>query len=273
MDIVIAYLRLHEYLPINWNQHFKVSRIPNRNSHQRNENWPGIDVDYRIFSFEKWMAKKPSSPLIHPARFKYNVWKNCSDGIKIFNIQDSKINNKRGIEVDGYLLTNFSCKAIKGAKNTCSGVLINLNKNGTDKGSTDNTSVNLNYDILAVYAYENCFVANNSSRPELAGEIKRFVSSYEGGLVNFPMKCTNSTILDYIYNSYLKNELWALSVIERQDAKLNNIEDWYVIKPLAAEQQNNFDNIWRHSLDGNKFCVVDVKDVMKQDEWKKFLLV
>ena len=91
LDIVIAYLRLHEYLPINWNQHFKVSRIPNRNSHQRNENWPGIDVDYRIFSFEKWMAKKPSSPLIHPARFKYNVWKNCSDGIKIFNIQDSKL--------------------------------------------------------------------------------------------------------------------------------------------------------------------------------------
>ena len=51
LDIIIAYRRLHEYLPSLWNQYFKKSRIQNRIG-QRHENWPGIDGDYRILSLE-----------------------------------------------------------------------------------------------------------------------------------------------------------------------------------------------------------------------------
>ena len=94
---------------------------------------------------------KPQKQL-HLAQRSYNSWKACSNGITIVNTHK-----------DEHLTTNLVCKGLNGATHTCSG-LRKYDDQDHQRSRVKrrlrnrNASVNLDYDILPVFAYENGLV-------------------------------------------------------------------------------------------------------------------
>lgn len=286
LQIIITYRRLHSYLPSVWNQQYKYFRINWDPQSLGHDNWPGVKGDIRIPSFEEWLMKEYKGQWIpHTARLTFNAWQKCSNEIKVVNIHQ------------GHLMTNFICKGLKGADHTCSSL---LQKNTGTNITTEldaaavrrrltlrNKSINLNYDILAVYAHSVGLVGakggdtqqhdnehKHFNRRKVAEMIQEYV---ESNGVDLPQKCPNSTALAYLYKSSLKSEEWAFSAIEHQgridstiarDAmgQIAEIE----IKPLNDEQLAAFNVDWEQSLEDETFCVVDVVETIKQTKWREF---
>ena len=155
LRIVITYRRLHGYLPSYWNQRFKLFRSKKGNKSVGHQEWPRVNSDIRIPSFEEWFIKhyynQPQKQL-HLAQRSYNSWKACSNGITIVNTHK-----------DEHLTTNLVCKGLNGATHTCSG-LRKYDDQDHQRSRVKrrlrnrNASVNLDYDILPVFAYENGLV-------------------------------------------------------------------------------------------------------------------
>ena len=159
-------------------------------------------------------------------------------------------------------MTNFICKGLKRANHTCSGLL------QMSPGATHtNESINLNYDILAVYAHSIGLIGTKGedtthqhdkerehfNRTKVTEMIQEYV---ESNGIDLPQKCPGSTALDKLYKSSLKSEEWAFSAIEQQEridstiagdtmgGQITEIE----IKPLNDEQLAAFDIDWKKSL-------------------------
>ena len=275
LHVVITYRRLHSYLPSGWNQEYKLFRINRRPVHLHHQNWPGVNGDYRIPSFDEWFVEKHygQSHHLHLAQERYSAWKKCSDEIIIVNIHDLNVHG-----VDSDLTTNFVCKALKGATRTCSSLLGAQSNN--KRLLQKNKSINLDHDILAVYAYENELIGVDPKhaidnalykRDHVTLKVQEHVDS--NGIA-LPMKCPNSTVLDYIYDWSLKSEQWAFSVMQNHNANSTEMgvlhPDVIEIQPLTKERLSNFNNDWEKSLAEKKFCNVDFVETLKQKEWQKF---
>lgn len=275
LHVVITYRRLHSYLPSGWNQEYKLFRINRRPVHLHHQNWPGVNGDYRIPSFDEWFVEKHygQSHHLHLAQERYSAWKKCSDEIIIVNIHDLNVHG-----VDSDLTTNFVCKALKGATRTCSSLLGAQSNN--KRLLQKNKSINLDHDILAVYAYENELIGVDPKhaidnalykRDHVTLKVQEHVDS--NGIA-LPMKCPNSTVLDYIYDWSLKSEQWAFSVMQNHNANSTEMgvlhQDVIEIQPLTKERLSNFNNDWEKSLAEKKFCNVDFVETLKQKEWQKF---
>eukprot|EP00554_Chaetoceros_debilis_P004402 CAMPEP_0194092014 /NCGR_PEP_ID=MMETSP0149-20130528/45348_1 /TAXON_ID=122233 /ORGANISM="Chaetoceros debilis, Strain MM31A-1" /LENGTH=603 /DNA_ID=CAMNT_0038776819 /DNA_START=163 /DNA_END=1971 /DNA_ORIENTATION=+ len=315
LQVLIEYRRLHSYLPSTWNQMHKFFRIDYRPIQIGHRNWPGIKNDYRIPSFEDWFVEEHYNKAnLHPARKAYNAWKQCSNGITILNIHDRNIHVDGGAGggagddddddgsdsgvIEGDLTTNFVCKALKGANNTCRELISRLrvddqysieSSSSIATGSSapkistntrrrrlsrDNSSLNLDYDILAVYAYEHMILGMHKRGAEEYGQIleeegsfyergpseqhqhhkrhlvtRRIQKHVESNDIELPITCPNTTILDYIYTWSLESEQWALSLTTGNHAQGQQFYEATVAndfkpRPLSLEQVANFNSDW-----------------------------
>ena len=163
---------------------------------------------------------------------------------------------------DEHLTTNLVCKGLNGATHTCSG-LRKYDDQDHQRSRVKrrlrnrNASVNLDYDILAVFAYENGLVDKSYNRLDVTSAIKKYVKT---------KKCPNATVLEYMYNWSLESEQWAISTIEQtnsidtgmqmeQQRMIGELE--IEIKPLNEEHRLDFNTDWMHSLSAKLFCTVD----------------
>jgi len=299
LQVVITYRRLHQFLPSTWNQQYKYFRINWRPIHLDHRHWPGIDGDIRIPSFEEWFVETyfgQSYP--HPAHETFDAWRGCSDEIKILNIHDLVLaNGTQKVESD--LTSNFICKAFSDANLTCSKLFEKASRKNNDdtqsirtherskkanrrRASRENTSVNLNYDILAVYAYEEGFIGSETEQKFDRKKLKRrhvtrkTQEFAELNDLNLIMKCPNTTVLDFIYNWSLESEEWALSKIHQQESlKRGSVENYTSSNmpfSLSKDQKSNFDADWERLISEEKFCSVDATETLKQAKWRKFFL-
>jgi len=314
LQVVITYRRLHSYLPSAWNQQYKYFRKTGSPIHLGHRDWPGTNDDIRIPSFEEWFVEEyyDQPQHLHPARDSFHAWTGCSDGITIVNIHDLKVQRQHGgdgdgdgDDMEGDLVTNFVCKALKGANQTCSNLLhekkskTKPNHPQTDRASTGsrrrrlsqkNKSVSLDHDMLAVHAYATGLIGVDQQQGEahfrrhhITREIQEHAELHE---IDLPQKCPNSTVLDYIYKWSLESEQWVLSHMEYQQSKLtssmmklgtyHNLEDdptgtgAIESKPLTDEQLSDFNADWEQLLFDEKLCSVDVVETLKQERWQEF---
>ncbi|OEU23091.1 hypothetical protein FRACYDRAFT_233257 [Fragilariopsis cylindrus CCMP1102] len=244
LHVVITYRRLHSYLPSGWNQKYKLFRINRRPVHLHHQNWPGVKGDYRIPSFDEWFVEKyyGQSHHLHLAQVRYSAWKKCSDEIIIVNIHDLNVHG-----VDSDLTTNFVCKALKGATlHAYENELIGVDP----KHAIDNALYRRDHVTLKVQEHA------------------------DSNGIALPMKCPNSTVLDFIYDWSLKSEQWAFSVMQNHNANSTEMgvlhPDVIENQPLTKERLSNFNNDWEKSLAEKKFCNVDFVETLKQKEWQKF---
>ena len=61
-----------------------------------------------------------------------------------------------------------------------------------------NGFIDLNYDILAVYAHGNGLIHESYNRHQVSNKIEKFV--IQNNNILLPQKCPNATMLDYLYN-------------------------------------------------------------------------
>jgi len=181
------------------------------------------------------------------------------------------------IHKDEHLTTNLVCNALNGATHTCSGLRKYDEQDHQSPRVKKNASVNLDYDILAVFACENGLVDKSYNRRDVTSAIKKYVKKND---LSLPKKCPNATVLEYMYNWSLESEQWAISAIEQtntigtgmqmeQQRTIGELE--IEIKPLNEEHQLDFDADWEHHLRAKKFCTADGVETFKQDEqWQKF---
>jgi hypothetical protein len=215
------------------------------------------------------------------------------------------VNDTQKVESD--LISNFICKAFPDAKLTCSKLVEKASRKNNDNiagdqpqkndtqsirshkkskiankrsASRKNTSINLNYDILAVYAYEEGFIWSKTEQKFDRKKLKRrHVTTKtqefaELNDMNLIMKCPNTTVLDFIYKWSLESEEWALSKIHQQESlKRGSVENYTSSNmpfSLSKDQKSNFDADWERLISEERFCSVDARETLKQAKWRKF---
>lgn len=71
-------------------------------------------------SLEIWLEKSKYERYPPPVRY---AWKDCSNGVTLFNFHDLKLSDQHGGMVEGDLFKNFVCKSFTNANITCSTLL------------------------------------------------------------------------------------------------------------------------------------------------------
>ena len=259
LKVVVSYRRFHNLIPSTYNQLYKrvrVSREPRiRNTH---EDWPGINGDYRIPSFHEYFLDtfsdfypKEKDKSVYERIFKN--WENCSDELEIFDMYESKVMLDDGRVVDGSneIALNFICSSLKGVNHTCSELFQNKRRK-----LRDNVSVNLDYDILAVHAYENNLISEDLNRHKVVQAIQSHVKKEN---ITLAQKCPSQDVLDYLYEWSLEVEQWI-----KKRTKFSNGEN------LSPSQLSAFNADWEKMLATEVLCTVDCDKLIKEAKWMEF---
>ena len=111
-----------------------------------------------------------------------------------------------------------------------------------------NPSVNLDHDILAVYAYEEGYIRHDISRKDTVAAISDFI---ERTGKDTPRKCKEE-VSAKIYD-------WLLSSEKRMFS-----DSW------TATLLNEMNQSFTDFLNKGKLCDVDVQEALKDQEWSDF---
>lgn len=256
LRIVLTYRRLHDILPSHWNQSYKKKRNHGRRtSHHEHNDWPGVNGDYRILTFNEWYVRSFYNPKINGLKTiaAYNRWKECADEIKFVNYH---------VKEDENFVTEFFCEALPGETQTCS----NLKKVDQKSTHTSNPSSSLDYDILAVRAYEKGLVDPSFKRQFVGEKVQYHVMKHN---ITLPQRCPNAAVLDFMYENSYEDEEWALSAIKQSKENANNNGKIDIV-PMSKDEIYAFNSDWEKQLADKKLCNVDADQALEQDRWQKF---
>lgn len=258
LHIIFTYRRLFDSLPSEWNQYFKQRRDTNNLPKGQHKDWPE-DGGNHIIPFDEWVWKKLEKDEFLDG---YYGWKSCSDSTAVVNFHDNVVhqpsNGTGTVPVAADLTTNFVCNGIIGASHTCSYLLLREKK----KDKIANPSVSsqeLGFEMLAVHAHESGLIPAKSSwkRQKVKQKIVDFVKSNKTISNSLPMRCPNATTLQSLYLHSLKYEKAVLELENKNE----------------TQQRLDFDKGWKQAIDKQKFCSLDVEELVKREEWKIFFKV
>jgi hypothetical protein len=163
-------------------------------------------------------------------------------GVKVFNYHLDKDN----------LVGSFYCHMMPEATTACAA--------RTDMGTQAhlNSAVNLNYNILAVAAYEQGLIQTEipgNLRKQIAGAAQHRQEKMlnKSGTMDFPMVCMSEVQLQQLLEMSLKFE---------QDV----VPDWANEPGREDEHRAAFQSY----VDKKKFCNIDANEVLKDEEWQSF---
>ena len=309
LHIVITYRRFHEWVPSTYNQHYKKFRSNNGSGGTILDPngqiyWPGINGGYKIpslpdFIKSRWIKKKGKSDSVNFYKKSYDTWlnKGHATNVSVFHMhQDGDV----GVGVND-LSTNFACQVLPNAYHTCNGLMKESEKkkkkslggaSSSDVKERENTSVNLDYDILAVYAYENGYInANTTNRAIVVQAIKEYhINERNGNIIDLPQACPSSAIMDKLYELSLQIELWSVSVRPPSSSGSINIspssdQTYHLggdnsvdsgkfmssqLEMIYPNRLHAFNASWERTIKHNLLCSVDPSLALKQDHWKQF---
>jgi len=238
MTVVVSYRRLHELLPSSYNQHFKKNRIKSETREDGHHNWPGVEGNYKIPTFLEYLANKVDLNK-HISAQTYEAW-GKDFPVSIFNVHQ-----------EGDLTTNFVCQAIPDADRMCH----RLTNEGPEetKRHDNGSTLFVDYDILAVIAYEKGLVHESDNRYELCRAIELQHKELMKSERDLPRACPDKDSLDQLYKASLKFESWALALA------------FGVSKPVT-----DFNESWNTTLEKEKLCSVNATAALEQDTWREF---
>lgn len=245
--IVLTYRRLYEKLPSLWNQRVKHCRTCDPDTeYVPHARWPGIDGDYRVATFEEWFVDKYYAKgrdvSNNGYRDNYDSWRDCSDERVIVDVHDTLLDGD-----DHDVLVNFFCKGIAGATSACATLKKTFDAPAVYAALVSNPSLNHDYDVLAVHAYEHGMLGDavrNDDRQRVGSIIQDYVESNDLA-DSLPLVCPNATLTDFIYQWSLETEKW----VRRHSSPAEQTID------LA-----DFDAGWERTLASNKFCAVNATE-------------
>jgi hypothetical protein len=246
VTVIVMYRRIHEWLVSWWNQINKTTNLdaegkilidangnPYREEHKL---WPsagGVYVPEFTAWYKDYVKYWDTSDLVghHRSVEYFNLYKETFDHVKVYNMHS-----------DGDIVTNFFCEVIN-MPNTCKKL-----QNNEVEMSEVNASVNLHHDILATYFYDQGFVHEGLSRPQVVAAIGDYVKRSRKEI---PRKC-DAEITGQIFGWLVESEKIMLKETwnDSSEEELRGIFDAFVAK--------------------GKICDLDRETVLQDEEWRSF---
>jgi hypothetical protein len=247
VTVIVVYRRIHEWLVSWYNQINKTTNldtkgkilldhkdIPYREEHKF---WPSQGGAY-IPDFTTWYKEYTkywkTSELVskHRSVEYYNLYKSKFSNVMIHNMHEGSD-----------LVAKFFCDIIVDTTESCQKL-----KNKEVELPKVNPSVNLDHDIIAVYAYDQGLVETALSRQEVTAAVTEYVKR-SGKIV--PRACNNNItgeIHDWLLDSerLMLANTWSLS----KEEELNQIFESYMAK--------------------GKLCDVDCEAILHDEDWLRF---
>lgn len=186
----------------------------------------------------------------------FDRWQDIADKVTLFDMHESRLMLDDARVVDAYpdMVQNFICSALPGTNHACQDY-------EPAAGVRKNKSPNLDYDILAVHAYESGLITDKSLWRD---NVFKLTSQYaESNNITLPLKCPSKEVMDYIYRHSLHVEKWAKARTQFSKGK-NEEED------LSSDQLADFNADWQATVAKNKFCNVDASKALEDERWKSF---
>ena len=246
VKVVLVYRRIYEWL-FSWYNQLNKHTTKDRNGNLLlNEKGYLYSEEHQYFPEQGGVAVPPFSEwykefanrlietggnltMEHPSIHFMNVYKPHFDNIQVFNMHQ-----------DGDFVTNFMCEMIPEAKKTCTEL-----QKGTDVPQ-ENSSVDLDHDIIAVNIYEGGYVRKDITRPLLKSAIAFFLDR-TGKIL--PRKC-DDVVIDQIRTWFYDSEQ-IMYPGTNDGAALEQLFDAYFAK--------------------GTLCDVDVEKILLDDEWLEFI--
>eukprot|EP00816_Leptocylindrus_hargravesii_P004721 CAMPEP_0196825486 /NCGR_PEP_ID=MMETSP1362-20130617/93084_1 /TAXON_ID=163516 /ORGANISM="Leptocylindrus danicus, Strain CCMP1856" /LENGTH=423 /DNA_ID=CAMNT_0042205923 /DNA_START=583 /DNA_END=1851 /DNA_ORIENTATION=- len=230
VKIVLVYRRYFEWIPSFYYEQFKMSR----NRLKVNGGW-----DKKMPIFVDWYRdyRKRIEPTVHhPAEYNMIKWGRHFPDISIFNLHNNPDD----------MVGDFFCNVIPNATNACLHRLEKGMENSFHVGKS------LNYDILAVRAYEDGLLNHvNMTREEVSNAIRhRQEHDLNLSAIEFPLICLSPKEEEDLLGASLGYEL-----------KLQ--PDWYASSKGEIEHRAKFSD----AVQERKFCSVNSTAVMLDTGW------
>jgi len=248
VTVIVMYRRIHEWLVSWYNQ---INKTTNKDSNgnilfdkeglpyrTERRKWPDQGGTH-ITSFSSWYEQyihywKPTELVNqHRSIEYYNLYNESFENVLLYNLHQE----------EEEAVTNIICNII-GATHACEKIRsreVRLKKN--------NRSVQLDHDILSVYAYDQGYIAKALKRKEVVEAVTKFIQ--KSGKV-LPRKC---------------------------DLKMTNqIRNWLVDTEKVVVGDQNWSNTKKEELlqlyesfvKKGKICDVDKEAVLQDGEWLQF---
>ena len=241
MKIVVTYRRLHGLLLSNYIQQYKKNR-KSKEKLDGHRSWPGKDRDIKIPTFPEYLAREVDLN-VHASKEVYETWKGKDDktNVSIFNVHQ-----------EGNRATNFVCQAIPGANNLCQGLTNNPEEPGKDENEAN--AIQIDFDIMAVHAYENNLLHEfDNDRFEVKEAIRKHYQQMHKQKRQLPQTCPDQKTLDKLFSASLKFETWASQF------------------GGASKPVTDFKASWDETLKDNKLCSVNAAAAFEKASWKEFI--
>ncbi len=226
VNVVVDYVRLYELLPSRYNEYIEKKK--------NDRNWPGIQGSNKVPSFSEYLANTADLKA-HESVRTYEGWAKDFP-VSVFNLHQ-----------EGDLSANFVCQELKGADQLCQKLTQGPHLRRRKLRNIGSSMV-LDYDILAVHAYEQGLVHESDNRSELAQAIQ---DHHKRSKRDLPRACPDKETLDKVYNASKEFESWALGT-------------------GASKPSTDLDASWNMVLKDNKLCGVDPAAAIEQELWKNF---
>lgn len=250
VTVVVVYRRIYEWLVSWWNQINKTTNLDSEGNilidekgnpyREEHKHWPS-EGGVHIPSFSTWYQEftknfEPSELVEkHRSVQFYHLYAELfgKDKITIYDM------HQEGAD----LVTDFMCDVIPRADHSC----LKLKDHEIEPPKT-NPSVNLDHDILSVYAYDQGYVDKSLSRRQVVDAVGKYVKESDKTL---PRVC-HPGLAKEIYE-------WLVASEEAMFA-----DDW---SPSRYEKMTE---AYETFFATGKLCDVDVEEAMRDQEWVDF---
>jgi hypothetical protein len=249
VTVIVMYRRIHSWLVSWYNQLEKTTSLdsdgnvlfdengnPYRTEHTK---WPdqgGVHVptfaDWYSDFTKYWKAIPERLLLKHRSIGWYYLYKEQFDNVVLYNIHERP---------KGGIVEDFVCNVLE-AKNSCS---IYRSRESWPEIDT-NESVNLDLDILSVYAYEKGLIPKSAKRKEVVEAVASHIK--ETGKI-LPRNCDLKT----------KDEIRFLLV--ETEKIMVGADNWSDAKEAELLEE------YKTFMEKGKMCNVDGEAVLADEEW------
>ena len=250
VTVIVMYRRIHEWLLSWYNQINKTTNIDSKGNvlfndegipfRTEHKHWPdhgGINIpDFSTWYKEYTRYWKPTELVdMHRSLKFYNIYnESFKNNVRLYNMHN-----------EGDLVTDFICNII-GATNACEEYKKNVE---VYKKEEENSSVDLDHDIVAVHAYDQGHIDKTLTRTEVAEAVTTYIK--ESGKI-IPRKCDPEVTVQ------VRN--WLVD----SEKVMSGDRNWSKIKEDELLQ------VYESYTNKGRLCDVDKDAILLDQDWLHF---
>jgi hypothetical protein len=292
VHVVITYRRHFEWMYSYWNEIYKPYMNGNNNPNpyqygykKDRLNWPS-EGGKRSKTFLEYITRTLPSPStirqdkytdiaesehIHVVEYLQRLWSNYSSEVVVFNLHN-EINSNSNSSFDVVRKEDTTTRFLRYILPPLVADTFVTVKDGSYNGRP-NTSRNLDYDRLAVAAYENGLLVNqttNIARFKVTELIEEYLFSKLNNtyINNLPMQCPNETQLENLLHTSLEYEdqiMYMLYPTNNQSSSSSSDDN------VAATKQQKL--TFFEAVQKQKFCNLDTEKLIEDHAVQEFFTV